>query len=332
MYAYLTYLFPKRIKNSYIRLLRYFNVGNKADFILGMLLIFGTGLALSISLLASPYVFVNYSKFISFLILFPAIWIVVQLAVYFIIYYIADKNGKFVDNILPDALQLMASNLRAGMTIERALLVSTRKEFSTLNVELIRVGKEVATGEEISNALRDMSTRIMSEKLRKTVELIVLGLSAGGELSTLLEEIAENLRQQHLIEEKIKANVTIYIIFIAAATGFGAPMLFGMSSFLVKVITTNLKAIEMPTSGMGRVNLPFSITEVNITSDFIATYAVVTLVTGAVMASFVIGLIKSGKERGGIIYIPFFVIFSLGVYLVISFVINYMFSSLLTVA
>ncbi|MEM2784948.1 MAG: hypothetical protein QXE93_02250, partial [Candidatus Pacearchaeota archaeon] len=41
----------------------------------------------------------------------------------------ADARAKEAEAALPDALQLMATNLRAGLTTEKALLVSAREEF-----------------------------------------------------------------------------------------------------------------------------------------------------------------------------------------------------------
>src|SRR3989338_6908138 len=69
---------------------------------------------------------------------------------------------KFIENILPDALQLMASNLRAGFTTDRALLLSARPEFGPLKDEINLVGKEITAGKPIEEALFNMTKRVQS--------------------------------------------------------------------------------------------------------------------------------------------------------------------------
>ena len=328
MWPFFSYFYPKIIRDHYIALFKYFNIEYKEEYVLGVIFVLGTSLSLIISFLVSPYVLTSYSKYVSILIVLPVLFFLVQFIIYYFIYMVADRNGRFVEDILPDALQLMASNLRAGMTIDRALLVSTRKEFGPFNRELIRVGKEITTGKEIAESLRTMNIHIKSEKLRATVELLILGLRSGGELSQLLEQVSENLRQQRLIEEKIKASVTTYVIFIFSAVCLGTPVLFGLSTFLIRVITKNLQSIEVPET-TGRIDLPFHITEIHVSPSFIVTFAIVTLVTSSVMAGFVIGLIKKGKERAGIQYIPLFLAISLTVFLVVRWLVTLVFGSII---
>ena len=76
---------------------------------------------------------------------------------------------KKMEDVFPDFIELMASNLRAGMTIDKALLLSSRKEFAPLDEEILLLGKEIITGKEIMQALHDMALRINSEKIKKTI-------------------------------------------------------------------------------------------------------------------------------------------------------------------
>ena len=151
----------------------------------------------------------------------------------------------------------MASNLRAGLTTEKALFSSARKEFGILQQELSRIGKEVATGKELGIALKGITKRIRSDKLEKTISLIVTGINAGGELSELLEQTSNNLKQQALVEKRVRSSVLMYVIFIFIAVGIGAPALYGLSSFLVEVLTEKI-AIEIPQESLTQTSLPMS--------------------------------------------------------------------------
>jgi pilus assembly protein TadC len=70
-----------------------------------------------------------------------------------------------MEEVFPDFIELVSSNLRAGMTVDKALLLSSRKEFSPLDIEILRLGKDILTGTYINIALTNMAKRIKSEKI-----------------------------------------------------------------------------------------------------------------------------------------------------------------------
>jgi len=100
---------------------------------------------------------------------------------------------KKMEDVFPDFLSLMASNLRAGITVDRSLLLSSREEFAPLDQEILIVGKDILTGKEIDQSLEEMSKRINSERITKTINIINSGISSGGNLAVLLEETSKNV-------------------------------------------------------------------------------------------------------------------------------------------
>ena len=56
--------------------------------------------------------------------------------------------------------------------------------------------------------------------------LLIEGLRAGGELASLLEQTADGLTNQNLIDKKIRASVGMYVMFIFSAVCFGSPLLY----------------------------------------------------------------------------------------------------------
>jgi len=55
-----------------------------------------------------------------------------------------------IETVFPDFLQLVASNLRAGITVDRAMLLSARPEFAPLDKEILQSGRDISTGKPIS--------------------------------------------------------------------------------------------------------------------------------------------------------------------------------------
>lgn len=225
---------------------------------------------------------------------------------------------KKIEAAFPDFLQLMASNLRAGMTIDRAMLLSSRPEFDPLDKEILNVGKDIATGKNVETALLDMSKRVKSKKIEKTILLIISGIKAGGNLAVLLEETASNMRKRDFVEKRAASNVLMYVIFIFVAAAIGAPVLFSLSSVLVETLVNLL-------SGMTTVeatSFPFTLSSVNISSGFIKYFSLVFIIVTNILASLVLGLVNKGEEREGIKYIIPMLAISITIFFVIRIVMS----------
>lgn len=211
----------------------------------------------------------------------------------------ASRKIKTMESVFPDFLQLVASNLKAGITIDKALVISSRKEFSPLDEHINQLGRDLMTGKPIETAMKEMAKRIGSEKIAKTINLIITGMKAGGDLATLLEQTAVNLRERQYVEKRAASNVLMYVILIFFAIGIGAPALFGLSTVLVNVLTQILANVpEVQTS----VSLPFAFTSINISATFITYFAILFIITINILGSMVIGLVQKGEEREGLKY------------------------------
>ena len=209
-------------------------------------------------------------------------------------------NIKKMETAFPDFLQLVASNLRAGMTTDLALLASARKEFDPLDKEIGKLGKELMTGKDIESALVDLGKRINSTKIKRTISLIVSGIRSGGNMAILLEETASNTREREYIQKRASSNVLMYIIFIFAAITVGAPGLFGLSTVLVDVLSDILGNIP---EVQADVNLPFTLTKIDIPPGFVTYFSLIFLVTIGIIGSLVLGLVTKGEEKEGTRYI-----------------------------
>jgi len=130
------------------------------------------------------------------------------------------NNIKKMELVFPDFISLMSSNLRAGMTVDRALLMSARKEFAPLDKEISQVGKDILTGREINESMKDLGRRTKSEEIQKTIQLIISGIRSGGNLSVLLEETATNMRERVFVKKRASSNVLMYVIFMFALSTF----------------------------------------------------------------------------------------------------------------
>ena len=322
MYKQLAKIYTNKLRNYVKDLLSYADIKIEPDKFLGFILSFGFlfSLALAINLKAFFH--------ISFFTVFFLSFISSQFSVYSWLVIKIQIKSNHVEEILPDALQLMANNLRAGLTTERAILLASRPEFGSLQQEIDKVGRRLAVGIELSEALSGMSKKIKSNVMEKTLLLIKSGLESGGSLAPLLEQIAENLREQQMVKKRIRANVLMYVIFIFTAVSLGSPMLFGLSPFVIQILTKNIASIEIPQEAASSVGLPFTITQIGISESFVISLVITSLITNSLMASLTLGLIGNGKEKEGLKYFPIMITISLLIFFLVRLVLRTMFSTL----
>ncbi|MBN2250897.1 MAG: type II secretion system F family protein [Candidatus Altiarchaeota archaeon] len=305
----MTRFFPRKLKKDFNQMIAYSNIKLNPNQLLGFIILAGIAFSLYLGYLISMLDIIPY--FLCVVIAF----IIIELVFYFWIVFSMDSKAKFVESVLPDALQLMSSNIRAGLTTDRALLLAARPEFGPLADEIRRVGRETMTGSGLGEALMKMNHRIKSETLSKTMDLIVNSIKSGGKLADLLDQTASDLRDQQMIQKEISASVLLYVIFIFIAIGFAAPLLFAMSSFLVEVLSKMSAEIgsSMP-ADLPVGSAPMSMTNVQISSEFLMQYTLISLLVSAVFGSLIMGLILKGAAKEGIKYVPILVIVCLGLF------------------
>jgi flagellar protein FlaJ len=237
-----------------------------------------------------------------------------------------EKRKTFVENVLPDALELMAANMRAGYIPSKALLLSARSEFGPLAEAIKKSGKEILTGKSLAEGLNEIPRYIKSDILQRAINLINEGSKFGGQLVSLLDENAVDIRRKQAIKKEIKANIIMYGIFIVFSGVMGAPVLYALSLYLITTLTS-LTGSSVVSSEVMSKGVPMFKGGISISPDFLMAFSVVSIIITTFFSGLIIGLIETGKEKGGIKYVPIFMIIALIVFFGANFVINSMFSS-----
>lgn len=250
----------------------------------------------------------------------PIVFVLFNISAYFKISLDAGARIKKMEKIFPDVISLMASNLRSGMTTDKAFMLSSRPDFDPLDKEIIKTGREITTGTDITTAFKKMGERTGSEKIKKVINLIISGLKAGGNISDLLEETARNMKEKEIIERKASSSILMYVIFTFFAVGVGAPILFGLSSILIEIII-NL-ASRVPDAASTQMNIPFTFSKVAITANFVIYFSVTFILVTDFISSIVIGLVNKGEGKSGLRFFLPLIIMSLGLFFLTRFILT----------
>ena len=297
-------------------------------------------LAIAVNILVSAYLIWRFATDLKvgitpLLFAIAIVWFVVFGIVLFllwlILYLTLDlrifKRRLDIEQVLPDFLQLTSANIRAGMPIDRALWYAVRPRFGVLAKEIESVAKETMSGTDLSQALTDFTNKYDSKLLKRSINLLVEGIEAGGEVGELLDKIASNVLENQTLRREMAANVMTYVIFITAATLLAAPFLFALSGQLLKVIisiTASIAPVETTATPLASFGLSFR--EIGIKPSDFMIFSVISLLTTSFFSSLIIATIRKGEVRSGIRNIPVFIIITLSLY----FIGSLLFDKLLT--
>ena len=243
--------------------------------------------------------------------------LIAELVLHMVLISVSNKRVSIAEEMLPDMLRLISSNLRAGIIPERAFLMSARTEFGPLSEQVMEAGKCLVVGESIEKAFKIIPEKINSSVLRKTINLIVEGITKGGNLAPLLEHLAEDIKGSLMLRRDIKAQVTSYTMFIFLAIGIGSPILYGASLFLTETLIGLGEVLPTQTLQSGILSL--SLAGINLSAEFLFWYSTILMIVAAIFGGILIGLIQEGKELVGVKYIPILVALELGIFYVIKF-------------
>lgn len=230
---------------------------------------------------------------------------------------IEDRRNR-IERTLPDALHIMAANIRAGMSPLVALRTAARPEFGPLEEEVKYATARSLGTEGITEIFRGISARIPSQIFERSVTLLAASLKGGGKLVELLDRLAEDIREMQELKSELVTSTSLYVLFIIFTVVVGTPLLLAVSYHFTNMVselqrTENLGA-QGDVSGMGLslvISPPLS-------QEFVFAASVVVITLTCLLASALIGAIREGSEASGLKYAPFMLVASFLVFYVMK--------------
>ena len=234
---------------------------------------------------------------------------------------------KSIERNLPDYLDLVAANLKGGMTFEQALWNSIRPEFQVLGEEMGAVAKKVMTGEDLIHALQSFANTYDSPLLKRTFDLFIGEITTGGKVVDILEKIVDELRATQVLREEMNAAALSYVIFISIIVMFISPALFALSYQLINMIngiSQNLGA----SVGQGVSAGFFKISKTSIDLQAFRGFSLLSIGIISFISSLIVSTIQKGNIKSGLKYIPIFIVVSLLFYILLSGVLHSIFGGI----
>ncbi len=161
------------------------------------------------------------------------------------------RRNKFASQ-LGDTLQLVSGSLRAGYGMLQALDAVARESDSPTSDEFGRVVIETRLGRNPSESLHALAKRMGNEDFEWVVQAIDIHREVGGDLTEVLDTVANTIRQRDQLRRQVKA--------LSAEGRLSAGILFGLPIVMfvaIKFINPEYMG-EMTGTTIGRIMMAFA--------------------------------------------------------------------------
>jgi pilus assembly protein TadC len=317
-------ILPKRAEVSISQYLTYAGVEMTPEEVVSMTLVYSivvTIIAYLMTIAFSAPPFVVWSVVI---ITFACIWLLPYVALSMLI----NRRAESVEATLPDVLNMVSQNMIAGMTSYNALWSAARTEFGPLAEEIQGVARSTLTGIPLTDALLNMTNHIKSDKLSRSIRLVIQGMKSGGDLPEVLQGISKDMRTEYNLKKQMAAETSAHAIFILFAIFIGAPLLFSVSLQFVTIFSTLLDKLSIQEVRELAPTTIISLNPLSVTPGFFQFYAIAILFISGFFGAFLIGILRAGKPISGLHYVPVMTLGAIVVFVLMKLALESFFSSL----
>lgn len=114
------------------------------------------------------------------------------------------RRRRFTDQ-LDDVLQLLATNLRAGHSLQQSLTALARDIEEPGRSELTRTVNEVRVGRDLGDAIDETAQRMASEDFTWVAQAVNINRRVGGNLADVLDNISVTIRERNQIRRQVRS-------------------------------------------------------------------------------------------------------------------------------
>jgi len=278
--------------------------------------------------ITNPAIWLNFFKVFAFLFLaLVATLGIIFLLFYLICEYLIYRRTVAMEKVLPDFLRQVSQNLKAGLTLEKALWASIDPVYKELGYEIRLLAKRVMVGEDLSEGLLTFGKKYKSSELLRTFSLLSESNKSGSEMAYIVDRVVESLEKTKSLKDEIRATSSAYMIFISFIVVVIMPLLFTLAYNLVIV----LEKLSKRFANVGNVQgMPVNLSNLNIVVDtaLVGNFMKGAVILSAVSAGMLISIISEGDLRSSIKYVLLYAVLSFISFTVIFEILNVVFAGL----
>lgn len=152
---------------------------------------------------ASAFSFLAFAIFRDYFIII-LVYILIWNVPRFIIKKRAKEKIKRFDSQLNEGITIISNSLKAGYSFLQAVAIVSDETSDPFSKEFKKLLKEMSLGISEEDALKNLLNRVDSEDLRLIMNAILIQKDIGGNLSEILDNISETIRERQKIKNELK--------------------------------------------------------------------------------------------------------------------------------
>lgn len=137
------------------------------------------------------------------------------------------NKKKEIERRFPDFLRDVTEGTKAGMTLPKAVKEAAKGEYGKLTPHVEKMASQIDWGVPFDEVLERFADRVGSSAMSRTVTTIIEAHRSGGNVSEVLQVVAESVTEMERIKKERKSHVysqmitgyTIYFVFLGVMVG-----------------------------------------------------------------------------------------------------------------
>jgi len=122
-----------------------------------------------------------------------------------VLHYYRSRRQRAVNSQLAEMMSLLSNSIRSGFAFTQAVELAAKQLGPPITQELERYLHDISLGAPSDVALQQMADRVGSYDLDMMVSSIMIQRNTGGNLSEILDNVAETIRERERLQGEIRA-------------------------------------------------------------------------------------------------------------------------------
>jgi tight adherence protein B len=119
--------------------------------------------------------------------------------------YYRSKRQQKINSQIAETLSLISNSLRSGFAFIQAVELAAKQIEPPMSTELQRLLRDISLGSPADVALQQLAERTGSYDLDMMVSTILIQRNTGGNLSEILDNVAETVRERERLQGEIRS-------------------------------------------------------------------------------------------------------------------------------
>jgi archaeal flagellar protein FlaJ len=209
--------------------------------------------------------------------------------------YLDLKWQRGIDKNIPRLLREIAESGRTGLTLTRAIEVSSERDYGPLTPELKRLLAQLSWGASLEDAMHAFATRARTKLAQRTSTLIIEVARSGGDTQEIMEQVNRNIGELQGIDRERYAQMRPYAVVVYIAFGvFLFTDIMLIQTFFTQII--NLQNSVLQTGGGGGVFGGIGSVNIQLLKTILFHATIIEAIFGGLIA----GKMSEGKLGAGL--------------------------------